>query len=251
MDILSTHSLSIGYQSKILLENINLTLEKGRLICLLGQNGVGKSTLLRTLSNIQAPLRGTICIEGNGFKEITRNELARKIGIVTTERIGVSNMSVRNLVALGRFPYTDWWGKEKKEDELAINQAIEICKINYLENSKLGELSDGQYQKAMVARVLAQDTEIILLDEPTAHLDIVNRFEIFKLLAEIKKEKNKAILVSTHELDLSIKYADDLWLMDYNRPIICGSTKEVVESGAIQEIFHTEDNKVDISHLLT
>lgn len=237
--------LSVGYATKEIAKNINLSLSRGQLVCLLGQNGVGKSTLLRTLSNLQEPLAGNIEIDSRDIGQLDRRELATKLGIITTEKIGMSNMTVRELVALGRYPYTNWIGQESEEDTGKIEEAISRCRINYIEKAKLSAISDGQFQKAMVARVLAQNTDIILMDEPTAHLDVVNRVEMFQLLQSIKKETGKSILISTHELDLSMQFADELWLMNFNAPIITGSPEDLGLSGEIEKVFFHEEFHLD------
>lgn len=245
MSSLEIIGLSVGYTNKEIAKDINLTLEKGQLVCLLGQNGVGKSTLLRTLSNLQDSLQGSIEIDGLDIGILDRRDLAKKLGIITTEKIGMSNMTVRELVALGRYPYTNWIGKESEGDTQKIEEAISRCRINYIENSKLSAISDGQFQKAMVARVLAQDTDIILMDEPTAHLDVVNRVEMFQLLQSIKQETGKSILISTHELDLSMQFADKLWLMNFNAPITTGTPEDLGFSGEIEKVFFHEEFHLD------
>ena len=245
MAVYQITDLEIGYANKKIADQINLSLNTGELVCLLGQNGVGKSTLLRTLANLQEPLSGRLEISSSDIQQMDRRELAKKLGIITTEKIGMSNMTVRELVALGRYPYTNWIGKESDEDKAIIDDAIAKCKINYIEHSKLSAISDGQFQKAMVARVLAQDTDIILMDEPTAHLDVVNRVEMFRLLQEIKNETGKAILISTHELDLSIQFADQLWLMNFNFPIITGTPEDLCLQGDLEKIFFHEEFHLD------
>lgn len=245
MAALQIIGLSVGYPTKEIARNIGLTLGEGELVCLLGQNGVGKSTLLRTLSNLQEPLSGQVLLDGKEIQSEDRRALATKLGIITTEKIGVSNMTVRELVALGRYPYTNWVGKESAEDTQKIEEAISRCKINYIENARLSAISDGQFQKAMVARVLAQDTDVILMDEPTAHLDVVNRVEMFQLLQSIKKETGKSILISTHELDLSMQFADELWLMNFNTPIVTGAPEDLGLSGEIEQIFFHEEFQLD------
>lgn len=245
MTTLQIKGLSVGYATKEIARDINLTLDEGKLVCLLGQNGVGKSTLLRTLSNLQDPLSGQIELGDEAINQLDRRTLATKLGIITTEKIGMSNMTVRELVALGRYPYTNWIGQESEVDTLKIEEAISRCKINYIEKSKLSAISDGQFQKAMVARVLAQDTDVILMDEPTAHLDVVNRVEMFQLLQTIKKETGKSILISTHELDLSMQFADELWLMNFNEPIRTGTPEDLGLTGEIEKIFFHEEFHLD------
>ncbi|SMD38738.1 iron complex transport system ATP-binding protein [Reichenbachiella faecimaris] len=245
MTSLHIKGLSVGYATKEIATNINLSLSGGQLVCLLGQNGVGKSTLLRTLSNLQEPLAGHIEIDHQDIRALDRRKLATKLGIITTEKIGMSNMTVRELVALGRYPYTNWVGQESKEDTQKIEEAISRCRINYIEKSKLSAISDGQFQKAMVGRVLAQDTDIILMDEPTAHLDVVNRVEMFQLLQSIVQETDKSILISTHELDLSMQFADELWLMNFNAPIVIGTPEDLGLTGEIEKIFFHEEFHLD------
>lgn len=239
--ILSTQNLTIGYGEKVIARALNLELNKNEITCLLGPNGVGKSTLLRTLSNLQKTLSGSIKIENKALGDFSREALAKKIGIVTTERIGTPNMTIRELVATGRYYATDWLGNLSKSDNQQVEQAITRCSINYLAESKLSTLSDGQRQKAMIARVLAQDAEIIFLDEPTVHLDVVNRIEVMKLLSEIKQDK--CILISTHELPLSLQFADKLWLMNFNESMICDSIENIKHNNKLSQIyFHTDFN---------
>lgn len=243
--ILETKDLTIGYGEKIIAQNLNLIANTNEIICLLGQNGVGKSTLLRTLSNLQLPLSGNISIENNDIQQLEPQELAQFLGIVTTEKIGAANMTVRELVTLGRHPYTNWLGKTTIDDQQKIDQSISQCRIDYLIDQKIGDLSDGQRQKAMIARVLAQDTKIILLDEPTAHLDLINRAEIMRLLSEIKE--GKSIIISTHELPLSMQFADQLWLMNFNQPLVSGAPEDLAIAGSINQSFHEKEFTIDVS----
>jgi len=242
--ILETKNLTIGYGEKVIAQNLNLTAHTNEIICLIGQNGVGKSTLLRTLSNLQSSLSGDIKIEKKDIKELHPQELARILGIVTTEKIGASNMTVRELVTLGRYPYSNWLGRVSSSDQEKIDQAIAQCRIDYLADKKVGDLSDGQRQKVMIARVLTQDTKIILLDEPTAHLDLINRAEIMRLLSEIKEKKS--IIISTHELPLSMQFADKLWLMNFNQPLISGTPEDLAISGKINQSFYENEFEIDV-----
>lgn len=241
--ILSTYDLSIGYGKKIIAKGLDLNLNKDEMVCLLGQNGVGKSTLLRTLSNLQDSLNGDIKLGETKLSNFNRLELSKKIGIVTTERIGMPNMTVKELVATGRYHATNWLGNLSEIDMERVEGAISKCEINYLSDHKLATLSDGQRQKAMIARVLAQDAEIIFLDEPTAHLDVVNRIEVMKLLSEIKQ--GKSILISTHELPLSLQFADKLWLMNFNEPLVCGTPEEIRESKMLPQVYFNAAFDID------
>ncbi|MFY0654604.1 MAG: ABC transporter ATP-binding protein [Cyclobacteriaceae bacterium] len=243
--ILYTKELAIGYENTVICEDINLAFGTNQLVCLLGQNGVGKSTLLRTLSNLQPALNGDVFIGDYNLENWSREELATKLGIVTTEKITNPNMTVAELVSLGRYPYTNWLGQLGSDDQTIVKECISKCKIDYISNKKLGMLSDGQRQKAMIARVLAQNTNIILLDEPTAHLDLVNRAEIMNLLAEIKKDLT--IIISTHELALSMRYADQLLLMNFNAPMVCGTPEDLAISGEISKSFHEQGFEIDLN----
>jgi len=242
--MLSTKGLCIGYGVKAIGENINLAAHSNEMVCLLGQNGVGKSTLLRTLSNLQEPLSGNVLIEGNEINNLSHQQLSRILGIVTTDKIGIQNMTVRELVSLGRYPYTNWLGKLDAVDKAKVDESIALCKVDYIADKKMGDLSDGQRQKAMIARVLAQDTRIVLLDEPTAHLDLINRAEIMKLLSEIKQ--NRCIIISTHELSLSMQFADKLWLMNFNKPMEAGIPEDLAIGGQINRSFHEQEFEIDV-----
>ncbi len=242
--ILAARDLAIGYDSKIIGRAINLTVKPGQLICLLGQNGVGKSTLLRTLAMTQPALGGQILLHGKSPEDMSSGELARQLGIVTTEKVGVPAMTVRELVGLGRYPYTNWLGRLSANDHSKVEEAITRCRINYIADKRISDLSDGQRQKAMIARVLAQDTDVILLDEPTAHLDLINRVEVMKLLHDIKKDK--CIVVSTHELALSMQFADQFWLMHFNAAISTGAPEDLAWQGKLSRAFYQDDFQVDV-----
>ena len=238
--VLKTTNLSVGYASKtqdrIIADKINVDLKKGKLTCLLGKNGVGKSTLLRTLSKMQPRLSGGIELENRNIDAYARNDLAKKISLVLTERIPTSNLTVFELIALGRQPYTNWIGKLDQEDMQQIHQAIEQSHLKSLVDQRCDELSDGQLQRAMICRALAQNTDIIILDEPTAHLDIQHKIETFKLLSNIARKLNRSILISTHEIQLATQMADELWLMTNNK-IITGEPKVLIESDKINLLF--------------
>ncbi len=238
--VLKTTNLSVGYPSKtenrIIADKINVNLKKGKLTCLLGKNGVGKSTLLRTLSKMQPRLGGSVELENRNIDDYARNDLAKKISLVLTERIPTSNLTVFELIALGRQPYTNWIGKLNQEDIQQIHLAIEQSHLKNLVDQRCDELSDGQLQRAMICRALAQNTDIIILDEPTAHLDIQHKIETFKLLSNIARKLNRSILISTHEIQLATQMADELWLMTNNK-IITGQPKVLIDSDKINLLF--------------
>jgi iron complex transport system ATP-binding protein len=238
--VLSTRDLSIGYQSKRELyevaSSINVSLKKGELACLVGKNGIGKSTLLRTLSKMQPKLNGDILLEGKSIDHFSGTELAKVISVVLTERIPASNLTVYELIALGRQPYTNWIGRLLEEDIQLIEEAIRESDLEKLVHNRCDRLSDGQLQRVMICRALAQHTELIILDEPTAHLDIQHKIETFKILKKIAHELNRAILISSHEIQLATQMADRLWLMTEDK-IITGSPSELIASDKINLLF--------------
>ncbi|ARV08867.1 ABC transporter ATP-binding protein [Winogradskyella sp. PC-19] len=238
--ILKTQNLSIGYKTKkneiIVASNINFELHKGQLIGLVGANGIGKSTLLRTLIKVQQSLSGTIFLNGKDLKQSTNTELAKQLSIVLTEQLTSKNLSVYELVALGRHPYTNWIGNLSDEDTIKINDAIDLVNISELKDKKCFELSDGQLQKAMITRALAQDTDIIVLDEPTTHLDMYHKAYILKLLQRLAKETGKTILFSSHEIDLAIQLCDTMIVMT-DKDIICNQPSSLIENGVFNSLF--------------
>jgi iron complex transport system ATP-binding protein len=215
--IIATNNLSIGYKTKketnVIAQNLNLELTSGKLITLVGGNGIGKSTLLRTLTGIQKPLSGTVFLHGKELKDYDSVALAQQLSLVLTENLPESNLTVFELIALGRQPYTNWIGKLTEEDLSLIKNVMQLVQIEHLADKKHFEISDGQLQKVMIARALAQDTSIIILDEPTTHLDLFHKVSIFKLLKKLSQETNKCILFSTHDIDLAIQLSDEMIVM--------------------------------------
>ncbi len=215
--ILSTSNLSIGYQSKkeknIIADNLNLTFEEGKLISLVGGNGIGKSTLLRTITGIQKPLAGTVTLKEKEIHLYESLSLAQNLSLVLTEKLPPNNLTVFELIALGRQPYTNWLGKLSAEDLEKINQAIALTHVEHLIDKRHHEISDGQLQIVLIARALAQDTPLIILDEPTTHLDLFHKVSVFKLLKKLSQETNKCILFSTHDIDLAIQLSDEMIVM--------------------------------------
>jgi iron complex transport system ATP-binding protein len=232
---LSLENLSVGYASansrNILFEHLNLSLTAGQLVCFMGPNGSGKSTLIRTLAGLHPPLSGTI--KTGDSIEVNPST----ISVVLTDKIQSVNLTAYEVVAFGRYPYLNWRVNLSWQDEEVIERAIRQINIGHLRNKKLYELSDGQLQMVMIARALAQDTPVILLDEPTAHLDLNNRVEIMKFLRQLSRTTNKAILISTHELDLALQTADLIWLTGNRKNILTGIPEDLVLGGAFDEIF--------------
>lgn len=239
-EILSTENLAIGYQGKVVSSGLNLNLKPGKLVCLIGANGCGKSTLLRTLAGLQEANSGEILLDGKSVDTVSPLEMAKHISLVLTDKPDTVNLRVRELVSLGRSPYTNWFGKLTKEDESKIQWALEQTHTAGLENRLVKTLSDGQKQRVMIAKALAQDTPILLLDEPTAHLDLPNRVAILQLLHQLAKESGKSILLSTHELDLALQLADELWLFDSNSQVHCDIPEALVLDNTLSMAFDSD-----------
>lgn len=238
--ILQTENLTIGYtqkkRDKIVLSKINIAIESGKLISVLGKNGIGKSTLLRTLSKVQKPISGAIYFEEKSLDSYSENTLSKKLSLVLTERLPESQLTVFELIALGRQPYTNWIDTLSPVDIEKINVAMQQTEITHLKNELFYELSDGQLQRVLIARALAQDTAVIILDEPTAHLDMHQTLNIFSLLQKLVKETNKTIIISSHEINLAIKLSDQIILMTENN-LQFGTTAALILQNAFDNIF--------------
>ncbi|AFL86318.1 ABC-type cobalamin/Fe3+-siderophore transport system, ATPase component [Belliella baltica DSM 15883] len=249
--ILKGEGLSLGYKNQnkesVIAEGISFRLEKGKLTCLLGPNGVGKSTLIKTIMGQIPILKGDISFSGKAISEFNEKLLAKKIAVVLTEKVALSNLTVYQLVSLGRIPHTSWLGNLTIEDHEVVKKALLATNIEYLKDSVLSEISDGQMQKVMIARALVQDGEVVILDEPTAHLDLINRFEIMHLLRRIAKEEGKAILVVTHDLDIAIETADEFWLMQCGFPLVSGTPEDLIVSDKINLLLPKDSLKFDVS----
>lgn len=234
-------SLSIGYRGKssvkVVAANYNATINSGELTCLLGANGVGKSTLLRTLSAFQPKISGHIFIQGKDISDYTDSDLSTVISVVLTEKCDVRNMTVTELVGLGRSPYTNFWGTLTKDDRRIVEHSIELVRAGELKDRMVHTLSDGERQKVMIAKALAQDTPIIYLDEPTAFLDFPSKVEMMKLLHQLSRETQKTIFLSTHDLELALQIADKIWLMDKRNGICIGTPEDLSLDGSLSRFF--------------
>jgi len=241
MAILTTHDMAVGYgqgnKRTILLSDLNLRLEQGTLVALLGKNGAGKSTLLRALTCDSQPINGSVEIDGKPSDEISKRDLSRLIARVATERIMGGAFTIRELVALGRQPHTGFLGRLSRHDDEVVRQSLEAVGIAHKAEQHVAQLSDGERQKAMIAKALAQETPIIVLDEPTAFLDVASRIETMKLLHSLAREQNKAVLLSSHDISQSLLLADELWVITQDREVVTGSTEQVVMSGAMDRVF--------------
>jgi len=233
--------LTIGYRSrrgcKVVAEGLDASVRSGELSCLLGQNGVGKSTLLRTLAGFQPPLAGDIRLMGRPLKGYSVRELSLTLAVVLTERCNLTNMSVRELVGLGRSPYTGFWGKLGHKDRDIIDEAIARTGIGPLADRMVQTLSDGERQKAMLAKALAQQTPVIFLDEPTAFLDFPSKVEIMQLLHRLTRETGRTIFLSTHDLELALQIADCVWLMKRGEGVRTGAPEDLSLDGTMEHFF--------------
>jgi len=246
--ILSLNSLLIGYRagrSKIpLLAPLNAAAEKGELVAVIGRNGIGKSTLLRTIAGVHPSLGGEVIYFGKSIKDHSGPELARKVGYISTEIFRGGHMTVYELVALGRYPHTNWLGRITRKDNDKIVGAIEMAGLAGFSGRFISELSDGERQKAMIARLLAQDTSVMVMDEPTAFLDIGSRYEILHLLHLLTRRNRKTILFSTHDLHTAISQADKIWLIS-DQKLLEGSPEDLIINGAFSNLFETPHVKFD------
>ncbi len=243
-------NLSIGYPAgkgkvKVVAEDISATICSGELTCLLGANGVGKSTLLRTLSAFLPKLGGEIFIEGKEIGDYTDKQLSRIISVVLTEKSDIRNMSVTELVGLGRSPYTGFWGILSPEDKKVVARSIEMVGITHLASRMVHTLSDGERQKVMIAKALAQETPVIFLDEPTAFLDFPSKVEMMQLLHQLSRLTNKTIFLSTHDLELALQIADKLWLMDKAKGVTIGTPEDLALDGSLGSFFVRKDITFD------
>ncbi len=241
--ILETRNLAVGYSGKksvsIVSKDINFEIKKGELVGLVGANGIGKSTLLRTLAGMQNALEGMVLVNGKKLNEYSSFQLATQLSVVLTEAPASKNLSVLEMVSLGRQPYTNWMGSLSEIDKTAVHSALNSTETTTLAHRKCFELSDGQMQRVAIARALAQDTPIIILDEPTTHLDIYHRAYILKLLKKLASETQKTILFSTHEIDLAIQLTDKMLVMTAEKTIFDSPCK-LIEGGHFDALFPKE-----------
>jgi iron complex transport system ATP-binding protein len=243
--LLRTRNLAAGYGSgrkriTPIAGPLAVEIHAGQLICLLGPNGSGKSTLLRTLAGLQPALEGTIEMTGAGSGKLKPSQLAKKISLVLTDPVRYSNLTAGSLVALGRYPYSGWLGTLSTADKAVVAWAIEVTGIEAFLNRKVSTLSDGESQKVMLARALAQDTPLMMLDEPTAHLDLPSRIQLMQLLHHLARRTNKGILISTHELDLALQVADEVWLLQTGGQLSKGAPEDLVLNGIFETVFDKE-----------
>ena len=234
--MIELRNISLGFGSRRLITDASTRFECGKITALLGRNGTGKSTLLRTIAALQQPVEGEVFVGGDNIAEIGSQQLSRRLSFVNTERVDVEALSVFDVVAIGRSPYTDWMGRLSDDDRDMVHRSIALAGIEHLAERYVDTLSDGECQRVMIARALAQDTPVILLDEPTSYLDLPNRYELCTLLGRLAHEQSKCVIFSTHELDIALTLADNIALVDTPH-LRCMPTDAMVASGCIERLF--------------
>lgn len=231
-------NIRLGYGNRTLIENLSATVERGALTALVGRNGTGKSTLLRAIAQLGEVLSGEILLDGRPLQTLAPSEMASMVAFVTTDKVRIANLRCRDVVALGRAPYTNWIGRMQEQDKTIVEQALESVGMSDYADKTMDRMSDGECQRIMIARALAQQTPIILLDEPTAFLDMPNRYELCTLLRRLAHEEQKCILFSTHELDIALSLCDAIALIAPPELHIL-PTDDMVRSGHIERLFTT------------
>ena len=237
--MIELRNITLAFGSNKLISDASARFSRGNMVALLGRNGTGKSTLLRAIAGLGKVEMGDIIIDGNIITTLSASERAERIAFVNTERVDVDALTVRELVGIGRSPYTNWIGRLTTEDSKVVEHAMEVTGVMKFAERRVNTLSDGEAQRAMIARALAQDTPIILLDEPTSFLDLPNRYELCRLLGDLAHKENKCVIFSTHELDIALSLADSIALVDTPR-LVHMPTAEMITSGNIERLFDSE-----------
>jgi iron complex transport system ATP-binding protein len=240
--VLATRDVRVGFRAghrvkRVVIENLSLSVGAGEFICLLGPNGAGKSSLLRTLAGVQPPLDGTVDLAGSDLNQMPRAEVARQLATVLTDQHDTGRLTGRDLVSLGRHPYTGWFGRLDEHDDEVVNRALATVSVAHLAERTVAELSDGERQRLMIARALAQQPAIILLDEPAAFLDVTARVELVALLQRLAREHQLAIVLATHDLELALRSADRMWLLGSDGRLAAGLPEDVVAHGLLDRAF--------------
>lgn len=240
--------LTVGYGQRTLLDKVSAQLTGGQLVALLGRNGTGKSTLLRAMMGLEKPQGGAILLQEKNIVSLKPEELARNISFVTTDKVRIANLRCEDVVSMGRAPYTNWIGQLQPEDKERVAEAMHLVGMSDYAEKTMDKMSDGECQRIMIARALAQDTPVILLDEPTAFLDLPNRYELCLLLKKLAQKEGKCILFSTHDLDIALSLCDTIMLID-NPHLYALPTPEMVASGHIERLFRNESITFDAQEM--
>ena len=244
--MIKLNDITLSFGSRKLIEHASAHFECGRMTALLGRNGTGKSTLLRAIASLGEVQGGAIEIGERKLSELSNADLARMVAFVNTERVSVEAMTAYDLVAVGRSPYTDWSGRLRSSDHEVIERSIRIAGVEHLADRYVDTLSDGECQRVMIAKALAQDTPAILLDEPTSYLDMPNRYELCTLLGRLAHDEGKCVLFSTHELDIALTLSDNIALVDTPQ-LLYMPTREMIASGSIERLFDSPYIRFDAS----
>lgn len=240
--------LTLGYSQRILLDKVSAQVTSGQLVALLGRNGTGKSTLLRAMMGLEKPRSGEIRLQNKNIVSLKPEKLARNISFVTTDKVRIANLRCEDVVALGRAPYTNWIGQLQTEDKERVDEAMRLVGMSGYADKTMDKMSDGECQRIMIARALAQDTPVILLDEPTAFLDLPNRYELCLLLKRLAQQEGKCIIFSTHDLDIALSLCDFIMLID--NPQLYGlPTPQMVASGHIERLFRNDSITFDAQEM--
>lgn len=237
--MIQLNNITLAFGERMLISGATTHFECGKMVALLGRNGTGKSTLLRAIAKLGEVSCGEIMVDGRNIVDVDIRSFARLVAFVNTERVDVEALSAYDLVAIGRSPYTDWMGRMTADDRAIIERAMQITGVEHLAQRMVDTLSDGECQRVMIARALAQDTPVILLDEPTAFLDLPNRYELCTLLSRLAHDEGKLVLFSTHELDIALSLADSIALVD-TPDFVHMPTAELISSGRIEKLFDSQ-----------
>lgn len=254
METIVLHDLTIGYRNRrhapsVVASGISAAVTAGKLTCLLGANGVGKSTLLRTLAGFQPKLSGDILLQGRSIDGFNRKELSHFISVVLTEKPDVTNMTAAEVVGLGRSPYTGFWGSLSDEDKKIVTDSMCTTGIGGMADRMIQTLSDGERQKVMIAKALAQQTPVIILDEPTAYLDFPSKVEMMQILKKLARQMQKTVFLSTHDLEITLQVADELWLMDAGGKLHIGSPEKLAAEGVLGHFVERSDIEFDARNM--
>lgn len=236
--------LTVGYGNKAVLTDISQHIDAGQMVCLLGANGIGKSTILRTLAGFLMPLSGNVLLQGQSLPSLSPSRRSRAVSVVLTEHVEVPYMRVEDLVGMGRSPYTGFFGTLQAKDRKVVSEAIEMVGIGHLAQRTIDTLSDGERQKAMLAKALAQQTPVILLDEPTAFLDFHAKVSTLRLMLRLAHETGKTILLSTHDVEMAIQLSDMLWVVQEGT-VTAGTTASLTADGTLQRFLHADGISYD------
>ncbi len=248
MRVLHSNAVTVGYGKKRIVNQVNIEAMKGEIVCLLGPNGAGKTTIIRTLAGLLAPLSGTVAVNEKNIDQLSQKELAKTLSVVLTKRTGCGLMTVFEVASMGRHPYTNHFGKLSNNDLKIVESALMEVNAIHLSDRYFEELSDGEKQKVLVARALVQEPEVIILDEPTTHLDIRHRIELMEILKGLSKKKGITVLLSLHEIDIALKCCDQVLLIKEGEILACGSPETVVNESLIHHLYDIKN--ANFNHLL-